>query len=173
MPFGPVRRFIGAYSCEVRRELADSGLRLQFLSCWVRCRSGRLPRFEDVAYSQDISRSSEQRHGRAEIGSGQFPSGVAAQTSASPAEVMRGQVFNGCPSGAFLDDVPYDPLRYAVSRGFACAAHAPKHAAFAHARGYKPRIDGVLDPIWNRHRSNMPRLADQIDYDPAALLPLN
>jgi hypothetical protein len=102
----------------------------------------------------------------------QFPSGVAAQTGASPTEVMRGQIFNGCPSGAFFDDVPYDPLRYAVSPGFACAAHAPKHAAFAHASGYKPGIDGALDPIRNRHRPNMPRLTDQIDYDPVVLPPV-
>jgi hypothetical protein len=71
-------------------------------------------------------------------------------------EVMRGQIFNGCPSGAFFDDVPYDPLRYAVSPGFACAAHAPKHAAFAHASGYKPGIDGALDPIRNLCLSEIP-----------------
>ena len=102
----------------------------------------------------------------------QFPSGVAAQTGASPTKVIRVQVFNGCPSGTFLNDVPYDALRHAVSPGLACAAHAPKHAALAHASGYKPGIDGALDPIRNRHRPNILGLADQIDHDPVVLPPL-
>ena len=71
-----------------------------------------------------------------------------------------GQMFNRRSLGAFLHDVPHDPLRYTVSPGLACAANAPKHAAFTHASGDKPGIDGALDPIRNRHRPNMPGLAD-------------
>jgi hypothetical protein len=85
---------------------------------------------------------------------------------------MRGQILNGSSFGAFLYNVPHDPLRYTVSPGLACAANAPKHAAFAHASGYKPGIDRALDPIRNRHRPNMPGLADQIDDGPVVFPPL-
>jgi hypothetical protein len=96
----------------------------------------------------------------------EFSSGIPTQAGAGPAEIMRGQLFNGCSFGAFLYDVPYNPLRHAVSPSLACAANAPKHAAFAHTSGYKPGIDDALDPIRNRHRPNMPGLAHQVNDDP-------
>jgi len=68
--------------------------------------------------------------------------------------------------GAFLHDVPHDSLRYAVAPDLARPANAPKHAAFAHASGGKPAIDGALDPIRNGRRPNMPGLPDEIDDGP-------
>lgn len=97
-----------------------------------------------------------------------FPSGIAAQTGAGPTEVMRGEVFNGCSFGAVLY-VPHDPLRYAASPGLACTANAPKHAAFAHTSGRKPRIDGAFDPVRNWHRPDMSALPDQINDSPVIL----
>lgn len=40
----------------------------------------------------------------------EFPSGIAALVGAGAAEIMRGEVFNGCSSGAVLCSVPRDPL---------------------------------------------------------------
>ena len=54
----------------------------------------------------------------------------------------------------------------------ACAADAPKHATFVHVSRYKPGIDGALDPIRNRHRPNVPSLANQIDDGPVLFPPL-
>jgi hypothetical protein len=67
----------------------------------------------------------------------QFPCSIAAQTSAGPAEIMRGQVFNACSFGTVLYNTPHDPLRYAVSPSLACAANAPKHAPFIDAAGHE------------------------------------
>lgn len=63
-------------------------------------------------------------------------------------------------------------FRYRVSPGFACAANAAKHAAFAHSSGNKPGIDGALDSIRNGHRPNMPGLANQVDDGPVVFPPL-
>lgn len=102
----------------------------------------------------------------------QFPSGIAAQAGASPPEIVRGQIFNGCLFCVVLYDMPHDPLRYAGSPGLACATNAPKDAALAYAGGYQPGIDGALDPIRNRHCPNMSGLADQIDDGPVVVPPL-
>ena len=102
----------------------------------------------------------------------QFPSGIAAQSSASPTEVMRGKIFNGCSFGAVLYDMPHDPLRHTISPSLACAANAPKHTAIAHTSRHKPRIDCALDPIRNGHRPDMPAFADQIDDGPVIFPPL-
>lgn len=42
----------------------------------------------------------------------QFTSSIAAQSSASPSEVVRGKFFNGCFFGAVLHDMPHNPLRH-------------------------------------------------------------
>jgi hypothetical protein len=63
----------------------------------------------------------------------QIPSGIAAEPSARPAEVMRCQFLNGCSLGAVLYNMPYDALSYAFSPSLACSANARKDAAFAHA----------------------------------------
>ena len=99
----------------------------------------------------------------------QFTSGIATQAGASPTKVMWCQILNGCSLGAVLNDMPHDAFRYARSPGFACATHAPKHAAFAHAGGPKPAIDGGLDPVRDGHRSNVPTLPDQINHGPVIL----
>ena len=102
----------------------------------------------------------------------QFPSGIAAQARASPSEIMRGQIINARFPGTVLYDMPYDPLRYSGSPGLACAANAPKHAAFADPAGGEPEIDGVFDPIRNGHRSNVAALAEQVDNGPVIIAPL-
>ena len=85
---------------------------------------------------------------------------------------MRSEIVNVCSSGAILDDVPHDPLRYAFSPGLAGAANAPKDTAFAQAGGQEPRIDGVLDPIRDGHGSDMMSLAHQVNNGPVLLAPL-
>lgn len=67
-----------------------------------------------------------------------FPSGIPAQAGAGPAEIMWGQVLKASSLGAVLYDMPHNSLCYAGSPGLACAANAPKHAAFAHAAGHEP-----------------------------------
>ncbi|NWF84665.1 MAG: hypothetical protein HXY18_12635 [Bryobacteraceae bacterium] len=99
----------------------------------------------------------------------EFSSGIPAQTGAGPAEVVRGQNFNGCSFGPFLYGVPHNPFRHAVSPSLACAANAPKHAAFGHACRHKPGIDTALDPVRNGYGSNMAALANQIDDGPVIL----
>jgi hypothetical protein len=65
--------------------------------------------------------------------------------------------------------MPDDSLRYTGSPGLSCAADAPKHAALAHASGYKPRIDRAFNPVRNRHRADMSALAKQIHDGPMVL----
>jgi hypothetical protein len=89
---------------------------------------------------------------------------------AGPTQVMRGQVFNGCPPGEFLDDLPHDPLRYATCPGLARPANAPKHATFAHSSGCEPGINRRFDPVRDADGPNMPGLADRIDDCPAPLI---
>lgn len=45
----------------------------------------------------------------------QFPSRIAAQTGAGPAQVMRGKVLDGRFLGAFFHDMPDYSLRYTLS----------------------------------------------------------
>ena len=85
---------------------------------------------------------------------------------------MRSQILSTCSLGAVPYDMPHDPLRYALSPSLACATHAPKYAAFAHAAGHEPGIDGTFDPIRNGDCSNVPALADPIDDCPVILAPL-
>ena len=54
----------------------------------------------------------------------QLASGLAAQAGASPPEVMRGKLINGCPFGAFFHDMSHNPLRYTISPSFSAAANA-------------------------------------------------
>lgn len=96
----------------------------------------------------------------------QLASGLAAQAGTGSTQVMRGQIFNGRSLGAVFGNMPYDPLRYAISPRLAGTAYTPKHAAFVHASRYKPAIDGALDPIRNRDRPNVPALANQIPQWP-------
>ena len=102
----------------------------------------------------------------------QFPSGIAAQASPRPTEVVRRQILNGRSFGALLYNVPHNPLGHAVSPRRPCSANAPKHAAFAHTCRHEPGIDGALDPIRNGNGPNMSALADQIDDGPVAFPPL-
>lgn len=99
----------------------------------------------------------------------QFPSGVAAQASARPTEIVRRQILNGRSFGAVLHHVPHDPLRYALSPRLSCTPDAPKDTAFTNASGYKPGIDCALDPIRNGHCPNMPGLSYQV-YDRPMIL---
>jgi hypothetical protein len=77
----------------------------------------------------------------------QFPSSIAAQTSAGPSEIMWGKPINTCSFGAVLHDVPLDPLRHTISPGFARTTNAPKHATLTQSGGRKPRVNGALNPI--------------------------
>ncbi len=111
----------------------------------VRCRCGRSPLREFAACNRDNAPSSGRRRGPTGIGV-QLSSGVATQAGAGPTQVMRGQILNGGSFGAVPYDMPDDPFRYTGPPGLSCAANAPKHAALAHAGGYKPRIDGPCQP---------------------------
>jgi hypothetical protein len=71
--------------------------------------------------------------------------------------------------GAVHYDMPHNPRRYPISPGLAGPANAPKYPAFAHASRSKPGVDGALDPIRNRHRRDVPALANQIYYGPVIL----
>jgi hypothetical protein len=102
----------------------------------------------------------------------QFTSSIAAQSSASPSEVVRGKFFNGCFFGAVLHDMPHNPLRDTIPPSLACAANAPKDTTIANTSRDKPRIDCAFYPIWNGHRSYVPAFADQIDDSPVIFPPL-
>ncbi len=102
----------------------------------------------------------------------QFTSGIATEAGRGPTKVVRRQVLDGCSLGAVLHDIPHRSFRYAGSPSLACAANAPKYAAFAHACRNEPGIDSALDPIRNGHGPNVSTLADQVDDGPMTLAPL-
>ena len=86
---------------------------------------------------------------------------------------MRSEIFDRRFLGAFLYDMPHDPLCHAVSPGLACPANAPKHAALLHASGFAPGVNGRLDPVGKRHRADVSAFADQVDDGPVILPALN
>jgi hypothetical protein len=103
-----------------------------------------------TAYNRGISQSSGWKRAQARVGFGPVPSGIAAQASAGPTQVMRGKIPDGRSFGTVFHDMPDYPLRDTVSPSLTRPANAPEHAAFPHAGGRKPGVDCALDPNLER-----------------------
>jgi hypothetical protein len=102
----------------------------------------------------------------------EFTTRCMAKPCARSAKVMRCQSFDSGLLGAIFDDVPDNPLRYAVTPGLSRTADAPEQAAIPYLGGSKPRINRGLDPFLDGHSTNVAAFADQIHNGPVLLASL-
>ena len=61
------------------------------------------------------------------------------------------------------------PLRYSITPMLACSTDASKQPSGRKGCGGDPRVNGRFDPVGDRHSTDMPALAHQIDQSPVVL----
>src|SRR5215472_11536827 len=99
--------------------------------------------------------------------------GCVAPARTAATKVVRCQLFNSCSLSAFSNDIPDHILCDAVTPDDAVLADRAKHSATVNACCGCPRIDPVLYPRRNWHRTNMASFADEIDNRPMPLSALD
>ena len=69
----------------------------------------------------------------------------------------------------FLDNVPSELFGDPASPGFAGAAYATEYPPTLDSRGFYPRAEFAINPVWNRHRPDVAALAAQVNDRPMSL----
>jgi hypothetical protein len=99
----------------------------------------------------------------------EFATGQVAQPRARAAKVVRGQLLDAGVRGGRPDDIPEHLRRHPVAPDSAGLVDRAEYGAAGNGGGFRPCIDGGLDPLWDWHRSDVPALADKICTDPVLL----
>ena len=92
-----------------------------------------------------------------------------AQARAGPTTIVGRELLNSSTLCTGSHNVPDDLFGDAVAPNRALAAHAPKDSPIPDACRLSPFVDCCLDPIGDRHSTDMPALAHQIDQGPVFL----
>ena len=82
-----------------------------------------------------------------------------AQLRAGPAQIIRRDVLQPSSLAATLDDIPDNILRDAITPHFV-SRHGPEDSPFRDPRRRCPVVERCLDPIRDRHGTNVPALPD-------------
>src|ERR1035438_4676321 len=96
----------------------------------------------------------------------QFAAGGATKPSASPAQVMRGELADARLYGEFLDDVPYGLFRYALAPSSTRATHTPEKPPRFDSGSFCPSVNQAIHPIRDGNGSDVTGLSAQVHDDP-------
>ena len=96
----------------------------------------------------------------------QLTSRGLTQTSASPAKIMGGQFRHTDPSCAVLHNVPDRFFRHAVSQSPPHLCNPAKDSSPVNSRSPQPPVQLPLYPVGDWNRSDVPRLANQVNNSP-------
>src|SRR5262245_15491371 len=91
---------------------------------------------------------------------------VVTQLRARSPQIMRCDVLQSHSLATSLYDVPNDILRDALPAYLPRPGDCAEYSPLRNPRCFCPLIEGHFDTFWNRHRADVPALADQIYHCP-------
>jgi hypothetical protein len=94
-----------------------------------------------------------------------------AESSTGPSQIVRRQLWHTNALGRFLHDVPNRLYRHAISPCPSNFVDASEQFSSINCGCGDPNVQFGSYPIWNRNRSNVAALANQINNGPM-LFPL-
>jgi len=139
----------------------------------ARFRFCRSPQSGASACSRDTAQSFLSTGALEGTGSDPVRRRKMTQACAGAPEIMRCKLLNASSGCGIFDDIPEDLRGHPVSPDFASFVDRPEHPTGNDVRRFRPGVDDPLHPKWNRNRSNMPTLANQIRDRPMLLAQLN
>ena len=99
----------------------------------------------------------------------QFAAGGAAKSGTSSAKVVRCQVAHSRLCGEVLNDVPGKLFADPISPRLARTTHTTEQLSRLDSRGFDPRAEFAIHPVWNRNRPDMTAFAAQVYDRPMSL----
>jgi hypothetical protein len=103
----------------------------------------------------------------------QFAAGEMTETGARASQVVGRQLVDAGASRSGAHDIPEHLRRHAVAPDSASLVDRAEHWAVRDGRRGDPRVDMVLHPRGDGHRSHVSAFADEIRNHPVLLALLN